>query len=127
MRNKSFLLILFLSALAALLGCKSTRKIDPNINWSSRVGTYTYEQAIAELGRPDLKSEASDGSRTLEWITKQSPRMSFGFGVGGGSYGRHGGTGVGVGTSVSPPPHGEYLRLTFGADGKLTGWSRTQY
>jgi hypothetical protein len=37
------------------------------------------------------------------------------------------GTGVGVGTSVSPRPRGEYLRLTFGDDDRLSDWSLVKY
>ena len=38
-----------------------------------------------------------------------------------------GGVGVGVGSSVSPPPHGENLRLNFGADGILKQWTKVTY
>jgi len=34
---------------------------------------------------------------------------------------------VGVGSSVSPPPHGENLRLNFGADGILKQWTKVTY
>ena len=104
-------------------GCASRPKIDPNINWSQRIGNYAYDQALAELGTPAVISESSEG-RSADWVLKRSPNMSFGFGVGGGSYGSHVGTGVGVGTSVSPPPRGEYLHLEFDREGKLTGWSK---
>lgn len=34
-------------------GSKSPRKPDPKtINWSERVGTYTYDQALGDLGSP---------------------------------------------------------------------------
>ena len=128
MKTPPFLFLL--SASLALAGCaasaKST-KVDPKaINWSERVGTYTYEQALAELGRPAMTGESSEG-RTAEWVLRRSPRMSFGFGVGGGSFGSHSGVGVGVGSSVSPPPHGENLRLTFDRDAKLKEWMMLKY
>ena len=109
-----------------LAGCATHPKVDPTIDWKNRIGAYTYEQAVAELGKPDLIGESNEG-RTAEWIMKRSPQVSFGLGVGHGVYGRHGGAGVGVGTSVSPTPRGEYLRLTFGPDGKLTGWSKMRH
>jgi hypothetical protein len=120
--------------LVAALGCFLTAcassksgKVDPkNIDWNSRIGSYTYEQAVAELGRPSVQGESAEGKRA-EWILKRSPRMSFGFGMGTGSYGRHTGVGVGVGTGVSPPPHGEYLRLQFDPEGKLKGWEKVRY
>lgn len=96
------------------------------IDWSERLGTYTYAQAVADLGPPQLVNESSDG-RTCEWILKRSPQISFGLGVGSSSYGPHVGTGVGVGTYVTPPPSGEYLRLRFGKDDKLVEWSKVKY
>ena len=129
MKTHAFLLV----ALCGLWsGCASKPK--PNIskaeaakiNWTERIGTYTYDQALADLGRPAVTGESNDG-RIAEWILRRSPRLSFGFGVGGGSFGRHSGVGVGVGSSVSPPPSGEYLQLKFGADGKLKEWTKVRY
>lgn len=113
-------------------GCASKPK--PNlskseaaeVNWSERIGKYTWDQALADLGRPVVLSESSEG-RAGEWELRRSPRMSFGFGVGGGSFGRRSGVGVGVGSSVTPPPSGEYLRLQFGPDGQLKEWRKVKY
>ncbi len=133
---------LFLAASLALAGCASSSssttdpkpakpakpvKVDPNkVNWSERIGTYSFDQALVELGKPAVVGESS-GGKTAEWVLRRSPRMSFGFGVGGGSYGSGGGVGIGVGSGVSPPPHGESLRLTFDAAGKLKEWSKINY
>jgi hypothetical protein len=97
-----------------------------NIDWGSRIGTYTYEEALAELGEPDVISESSEGT-IAEWVLRRSPMVSFGFGLGGSGYGHHTSTGVGVGTSVSPPPSGEYLHLRFDKDGKLAESTRVRY
>ena len=122
------LVLVVMCGLAA--GCasssKSTKPDPKTINWSERIGAYTYEQALTDLGKPAVVGESNDG-RMAEWILRRSPRMSFGFGVGGGSFGRHGGVGVGVGSSVSPPPSGEYLQLKFGPDGQLKEWSKVRY
>ena len=111
-------------------GCASEPKsAKPNprtVNWSERVGTYTYDQALADLGKPAVIGESSDG-KTAEWSLRRSPRVSFGLGVGSGSFGHHGGVGVGVGSTVSPPPSGENLRLKFDKDGKLKEWSKVTY
>ena len=121
------LLFLVLAMLASMLtACSHRPKIDPNLNWNERIGHYTFDQAIAELGKPDILAESSEG-RMADWILKRSPNVSFGFGVGGGSHGSHVGTGVGVGTSISPPPHGEYLHLAFDTEGKLKSWSRVKH
>jgi len=124
-------LSLFLAALCGLAaGCASSpksEKPDPKtVNWSERIGAYTYEQAVADLGKPAVLAESSEG-RHAEWILRRSSHMSFGFGVGTGSFGPHGGVGVGVGSSVSPPPSGEYLQLKFGPDGQLKEWSKVRY
>ena len=95
-------------------------------DWGSRIGTYTYEEALAELGEPDVIGESSEGM-IAEWVIRRSPMVSFSFGFGSGSYGHHTGTGIGVGTSVTPPPSGEYLHLRFDKDGKLAEWTRVRY
>lgn len=100
-------------------GCASSQKAKVNrIDWGGRIGTYTYEEALAELGEPNVMSESS-GGRIAEWMLQRSPMVSFGVGLGG--------PGVGVGTSVSPPPSGEYLRLRFDKDGKLAESARVRY
>lgn len=117
-------------AVFVFAGCSSSPKsgkLNPrNVNWSERVGTYTYDQALADLGKPVVIGESAEG-KTAEWSLKRSPRVSFGLGIGTGSFGSHGGVGVGTGTSISPPPSGENLQLKFDKDGKLKEWSRLTY
>jgi len=106
-----------------LVSCAHHPKVDPSINWNDRIGNYTYDQALAELGKPDVVAESSEG-RTADWILSESHPVSFGFGVGTGVFGPHVGTGVGVGSSVTPPRHGEYLHLVFDTNNQLKTWSR---
>ena len=115
-------------ALAFLTGsCASGPKANiEKIDWKSRLGTYTYEEALAEFGEPDVISETSEGM-IAEWVLRRSPMVSFGFGFGGVGYGHHTSAGGGVGTSVSPPPSGEYLHLRFDRDGKLVESARVRY
>src|SRR3954466_8656350 len=110
------LLALFLGA------CATHPKVDPRVDWNSRIGSYSYEEAVNEIGKPDSVADSSEG-RIADWILHRSPNISFGFGVGTGVGGPHVGTGVGVGPSVSPPPHGEYLRLVFDPQNRLKAWS----
>jgi hypothetical protein len=105
----------FLVALVGVLlaGCATT----PRIDWAARVGHYTYDQAVTELGPPGKSARLSDGSRVAEWLERPAevfvtPDPYF-IGPGGcwapfpPSY------------SVTRQP-ARYLRLTFGPDGKLT-------
>ena len=108
-------------------GCASGPKTYvEDIDWRSRIGTYTFEEAYAELGQPKVICESIEG-RTAEWVLRQSPPVTIGFGLGTGSYGGHTATGAGVGTTVSPPPSGEYLRLRFDKDDKLAEWTKVKY
>ncbi len=102
-----------------LASCASTPKVD----WNSRIGNFTYDQAVAEMGPPDKSTKLSDGSTVAEWFLKHNSSVSFGVGTGFYS----GGTAVGVGQTVGSSPSGQYLRLTFGADGKLTKWEKVRH
>src|ERR1043166_8539424 len=57
-----FVLLIFLVWSA---GCATTPKID----WNSRIGSYTYDQAVLEFGPPDRAATLTDGTRVVEWIT----------------------------------------------------------
>jgi hypothetical protein len=117
------LIVLVFLALSCASGPKTNIK---KIDWGSRIGMYTYEEAPAELGEPNVMGESSKG-KIGEWVLRRSPMVSFGFGFGTGGYDHHTSTGIGVGTSVSPPPRGEYLHLRFDKDGKLTEWAKVRY
>jgi len=105
--------------LLAVSGCKTT----PPVNWDTRVGNYTYDQAVIELGPPDKKETLSDGSLVTEWVTR---RQGSGFSVGVGSGGFVGNNTV-VGGGVSQTVgsyHDKVLKLVFGPDNRLTSWSK---
>jgi hypothetical protein len=97
-------------------GCAST----PRVDWDTRVGNYTYDEAVKELGPPDRSAQTSEGTTVAEWFLKHSPTFSFGFGT--GSFGPHGG--VGVSQGVTTGGAAQYLRLRFDNQGKLAGWER---
>ena len=108
-------------------GCASDNRVTvKDSDWGGRIGTYTYQEALAELGEPQMIGESSEG-KIAEWVLRQGVPFSIGFGFGGAGYGHHTSTGVGVGTSVSPPPSGEYLRLRFDRDGTLAEWTKVRY
>ena len=105
-----------LSALVAVVvflsGC-ATAKID----WSKRIGTYTYDQTVLELGPPDKQAKLSDGHIVAEWISRYY--NGGGAVVSGGYYGNPGIV------SVSPPSYYESkLLLTFTTNNVLSAWSK---
>ena len=121
--NRSISRCAFVAALlcfTVLLGAGCTKK--PKVDWNSRVGSFTYDQAVIELGPPDRMTEISEGRKVADWVTGRtsSPRMSFGFGTYGGS------GGVGVGTGTGGDPIEKILRLTFDRDGNLLQWENTR-
>ena len=103
-------------ATALITGCKTTKPID----WNSRVGTYTFDQAVTDFGPPDKQTTLSDGKLVAQWITHRNGGSSFS--VGTGFY--TGGVGVGVGQTTGSAYPDRILTLTFGADGKLVAWSK---
>lgn len=101
---------------STLLGCATTRN-DP---WPGRVGNYTFDQAVTELGPPDKQARLQDGTLVAEWLTRR-----------GQTY-----THITGGYLWSPyyyPAHPEiietsspdyFLRLAFAPDGALQSWKR---
>jgi len=97
-------------------GCATTRKVD----WNSRVGNFTYDQAVAELGPPDKTAKLAADSTVADWVSRRSGGSAFSIGT--GFYSSH--TGVSVGQTVGSGYAERNLRLTFGPEGKLTGWNQ---
>jgi hypothetical protein len=97
-------------------GCASKPKAD----WNARIGMYTYDQAVTDLGPPDRSTKLADGTIVADWYQKQNSQVTFNLGT--GFYGSH--SAVGVGQSVGSGPSAQYLRLTIGPDGKLSKWER---
>jgi hypothetical protein len=113
-----FKLVLQLCAVFAALfiatGCV-TNKVD----WNARVGHYTFDQAVTELGPPDKQARLSDGRNVAEWVTRHYVGSSV---VGTGYYGYPGG--VGYVQSVGPNTYETELRLTFNTNSVLDAWSK---
>jgi len=92
-------------------------KTAPKIDWASRVGVFTSDDSVVELGPPDKMTQISTG-RVAEWVTGGERGPVFSFGV--GSYGGRGGVGVGTGTGGKITEN--LLRLTFDERDKLVTW-----
>ena len=99
-------------------GCASAPKPD----WNERIGNYTFDDAVRELGPPASSTKLQDGTTVAEWFLKYGSQMSFGFGT--SMFGPGGG--VGVGQTITPPPKSHFLRLTFGPDGQLQRWDKIE-
>ena len=97
-----------------IAGCASYQA-----QWDARVGVYTFDQAVVELGPPDKQAKLTDGKTVAEWISRYS---SGGSAVSTGIYG--GGVGGGYVIPTTPIYRESKLRLTFGTNNVLTAWSR---
>jgi hypothetical protein len=111
---KAILLVLLAAFLLA--GCATTPKTD----WAARVGHYTYDQAVLELGPPDKVAKLDNGMIVAMWVTQSAQTIgpTGPYLVRPGYYG------------VAPPGYAPtyfpawYLQLTFGADSQLTAWRK---
>ncbi len=111
---------LWLAGIALLLvllttACHTTPKVD----WDSRVGHYSFDQAVLELGPPDNTAKLSDGSTVAEWISRSGAGVGFSYGTGFGWR-----PGLMIDQQVTTSPGERVLRLVFGPDNELR--SRTQ-
>lgn len=109
--------VLLLSVAVIFSACRTSPKVD----WNTRVGSYTYDQAVAELGPPDKTAKLTDGRMVADWVTGTRPRS--GFSIGTGVYGRH--SGVSVGQSIGGGARARVLRLTFDPENVLIHWARS--
>jgi hypothetical protein len=95
-----------------LVGCATTQKID----WPSRVGNYTYDQAVAEYGRPVGSARSADGGTIADWLIQRGhgrPAPAARFGARGGVAGSL------MPTMAEPYVPDYYMRLVFGPDARL--------
>jgi hypothetical protein len=108
----------WIAALALCLGAGcATNKVD----WAGRVGGYTFDQAVVELGPPDKQAKLSDGVIVAEWLTRRG--RSGGYSVASGYYG-HRGHPYYAPAYYEPGTPDHFLRLSFGRDGRLTAWKK---
>lgn len=96
-------------------GC-ATSKVD----WNERVGGYSMDQAILELGPPDKEAKLTDGTTVMEWLTARGYSSGSFEPIGGSRFYR----GPWVFHYVNPPTPDHYLRLVFTPEGKLRSWNK---
>lgn len=109
--------VLLLVALG-LAGCLTAPKID----WAARIGNYTYDQAILEFGPPDKSAKLTDGTVVADWLTRHAQTV-----VAPEPYFLPPGCYFGPLTPMYSETYwpARYVRLTFGANGKLKAWKET--
>ena len=90
--------------------------------WESRIGNYSYNQAVAELGAPLETRKLNTGGTSAEWLTRRNAASPVTQSIGTGFHA--GGADAAVGQSVAQTPKNEYLRLAFDPTGKLAKWER---
>ena len=94
-----------------LVGCETYGKAD----WKARLGHYTWDQAIEELGPPESEARTSDGSRVADWILSRS--RTYSTAVRGPLFWSWSGQDI---TTTAE----NHLLLTFDAQGRLKAWKR---
>ena len=100
-----------------LAGC-ATRKID----WNTRVGNYTYDQAVLELGPPDKYARLGDGTVVVEWLTYRGAVYSYSPFAYSYSPAWCGPYPLAFVSTYSSPDY--FVRLIFGPAGQLKAWKR---
>jgi hypothetical protein len=103
-------------AIALLTGCATPSPVD----WASRVGHYSYNQAISEFGLPSRQSRLSDGKVVSKWFVQPPVGPRFNSGM---SY--YGSNGFGAGQTPGGGYNNQMLQLTFDTNGTLIAWSKT--
>jgi hypothetical protein len=107
-------IFLALCLAAAVTGC-----VTHKVNWTARIGNYTFDQAVVDMGPPDKSAKLSDGRTVAEWITRYSNGGTVM--IGGGFYSRPGGVGF---IETAPNYYERKLRLTFTTNNILAAWSK---
>jgi hypothetical protein len=105
-----FRVALLASAAVLFFGCATNR-----VDWQSRVGNYTFDQAVLEMGPPDKVADLKDGTKVAEWLTSRGRSLGGSFIVTRGGYVHH-----------IPDPEGPdyFIRLAFDPEGRLTDFKR---
>lgn len=96
--------------IALLLTACATTKVD----WQSRVGNYTFDQAVLEFGPPDKQAKLTDGSIVAEWLTWHG-RAQYG-------HATYIGYGMVDYSAANSPDY--YLRLTFDPSARLQSFKK---
>jgi len=107
--------ILCFAAALVMAGCATYQA-----TWDKRVGVFTYDQAVTELGPPDQQAKLSDGQTVGEWISRYNTGGTIGMGT---TSFYNGPASFGV-MQGAPAYRESKLRLTFTTNNVLSAWSK---
>ncbi len=109
--TRLFVLGLALAVLAGgVTGCASSQK--KKIDWKARVGVFTHDDAVIEMGPPDKEARLSDGTVISQWLQQRGRSITMHQVLYGGW----------IRTDESPPGPDQFLTLTFSPAGLLADW-----
>jgi hypothetical protein len=113
-----FSLPVILSLVAVFLAGCATK---PATDWNTRVGHYTYNEALTDFGMPNRQARLIDGKVQSSWFIQApvTPRVNSGM-----SY--YGSQGFAAGQTPGAGLNAEMLQLTFDTNGVLSAWSKNQ-
>ena len=100
---------------AFLAGCATT----PPVDWNTRIGKYTYAQAVTELGPPAREARLSDGKIECKWFVQ--PPVGPRFNSGMSAYGNND---FGAGQTIGSGYNNQMLKLIFDTNRMLTAWAK---
>ncbi len=117
----SLLAVLFLAAVF-ITGCATA----PPVDWNSRVGHYTYAQALSDLGPPNREVRLSSGATEFKWFIQPAGGTGFNPSMSNNGLNNNGmNYSFGeAGPNPNPGFSNRRLELTFDTNGVLTAWSK---
>ena len=102
--------LLALFCLLLLTNCTTPPKVD----WDARVGVFTFDEAVRELGPPEKSTVQADNTKVADWLAARGrSQPAFHSMPDGGVLRTEGLRGM-----------DQVLRLTFTQEGKLSAWKR---
>ena len=99
---------------AGLMGCSSTKLNPRTVDLTQRLHSYSYRQAVADFGCPDMSYEDHWG-KTAEWLLIKPLPRCFDLAL-ESNY-----------TDPEPGDYGGLFRLQFDLNGQLINWDRVEY
>lgn len=101
---------------ALVTGCSTTS----SVNWDKQVGTYSWEDALADLGPPDQVTDQPGGIKQATWAKERTVGLPPAADT--PAYVR--GESMSASQTYGSSAPAKILQLSFTPDGKLFDWGR---